>query len=92
MDKIVRYSSDLGYFINIYDTYISIGDLTSPFGNIHPRNKETVSKRLAWAAEALTYGESVPFLGPAFVSMSVAHASPNAAVNVKFSKVSVGGK
>jgi sialate O-acetylesterase len=34
--------------------------------NVHPSDKQTVSARLALAARALAYGESVPYIGPSF--------------------------
>ena len=39
--------------------------------NVHPSDKQTVGKRLAAAARALTYGEAIGFTGPAF-----RHAAP----------------
>jgi sialate O-acetylesterase len=39
--------------------------------DIHPRDKLTVGKRLAAAAEKIAYGRDVPFSGPVFKSMSV---------------------
>jgi sialate O-acetylesterase len=36
------------------------------FGNVHPPDKQTVSARLALAAEALAYGKSVEYSGPVF--------------------------
>jgi hypothetical protein len=37
-------------------TAMDLGDPTSPFGSIHPRDKQTVGLRLSDAARALTYG------------------------------------
>jgi len=47
-----------------FATAMDLGDPTSPFGSIHPQDKQTVGKRLADAAFALTYKENVPYLGP----------------------------
>jgi sialate O-acetylesterase len=48
-------------------TIIDIGDA----GNIHPKNKQDVGKRLALAAEAGTYGKTVVYSGPMYESMKV---------------------
>jgi sialate O-acetylesterase len=46
---------------------IDIGDA----GNIHPKDKQNVGKRLALAAEAGTYGKDVVYSGPMYESMKV---------------------
>lgn len=40
-------------------------------GNIHPRNKQDVGKRLALAAEAIAYGKNVVYSGPLYESMKL---------------------
>lgn len=40
-------------------------------GDIHPRNKQDVGKRLAAVALGKTYGKSRPFSGPTFQSMRI---------------------
>jgi len=47
-------------------TAIDIGDA----GDIHPKNKQEVARRLALVAEAKAYGEKVPYSGPVCQSMS----------------------
>ena len=46
---------------------IDIGDA----GNIHPKNKQDVGKRLALAARAVACGEDVTYSGPMYKSMKV---------------------
>ena len=46
------------------------GDLTSPFGNIHPRNKEAVAQRLADSCLAMQYGQHLVYQGPRFSSVT----------------------
>ncbi|HMO87112.1 MAG TPA: sialate O-acetylesterase [Lacipirellulaceae bacterium] len=46
---------------------IDIGDRT----DIHPRNKQEVGRRLALAAQAIAYGEDVPYAGPTFRDLSI---------------------
>ena len=46
---------------------IDIGNAT----NIHPKNKQELGNRLSLAARALVYGESVPYSGPIYDSMTI---------------------
>ena len=46
---------------------IDIGDA----GDIHPKNKQEVGRRLSLAARAIAYGETIPFQGPLFQRMRV---------------------
>ncbi len=46
---------------------IDIGDA----GDIHPRNKADVGKRLALAAQKMTYGKNIVFSGPTYSSMKI---------------------
>jgi sialate O-acetylesterase len=41
-------------------------------GNIHPKDKQTVGKRLALAAEKIAYGQDVAYSGPVFKAMKIA--------------------
>jgi sialate O-acetylesterase len=41
------------------------------YGNIHPKNKQEIGKRLALAALGLVYGEKIIYSGPIFDKMSV---------------------
>lgn len=44
---------------------MDLGDPSSPFGSIHPRDKETVGERLALAGGAIAYGETdLYYTGP----------------------------
>jgi sialate O-acetylesterase len=52
-------------------TAIDLGDLGSSFGNIHPRDKQTVGERLSLAARDLYYGNPVQYLGPTYSSYRV---------------------
>lgn len=53
-----------------FATAVDLGDATSPQGNIHPRDKETVGKRLLLAARAIAYKESnVVYRGPEMSSI-----------------------
>lgn len=44
---------------------IDLGDPTSPFGSVHPRDKQDVGTRLSLSARGVVYGDtSVDYLGP----------------------------
>jgi sialate O-acetylesterase len=49
---------------------VAIDNADNP-GNIHPKNKQAIGLRLALAAEALVYGEKIPYSGPVYNKMSV---------------------
>ncbi|EPQ13541.1 Sialate O-acetylesterase [Myotis brandtii] len=64
-------TADVGYVPNqrMPNTFMAVamdlGDRTSPFGSIHPRDKQTVAYRLHLGARAVAYGEKkVTFQGP----------------------------
>jgi len=52
-------------------TAIDLGDPTSPLGNIHPENKQTVGQRLALAAQAIAYGEDILWQSPVLDRITV---------------------
>ena len=41
------------------------------YGNIHPKNKQEIGKRLALAAEGLAYGEKIVYSGPLYDKMAI---------------------
>eukprot|EP00118_Oscarella_pearsei_P024898 m.307063 g.307063 ORF g.307063 m.307063 type:complete len:497 (+) comp41859_c0_seq1:921-2411(+) len=47
------------------------GDLASPFGTVHPRDKQPVGLRLSAAARAILYGEKLVYQGPMISSTHV---------------------
>ncbi|XP_053449073.1 sialate O-acetylesterase isoform X2 [Nycticebus coucang] len=64
-------TADLGYVPNLKmpNTFMAVamdlGDKDSPFGSIHPRDKQTVAYRLHLGARAVAYGEKdLIFQGP----------------------------
>eukprot|EP01060_Flectonema_neradi_P030827 TRINITY_DN4553_c0_g2_i5.p2 TRINITY_DN4553_c0_g2~~TRINITY_DN4553_c0_g2_i5.p2 ORF type:complete len:524 (+),score=123.72 TRINITY_DN4553_c0_g2_i5:2206-3777(+) len=52
-------------------TGVDLGDPTSPFGDIHPRFKQQVTKRLSDAALNVAYGQDVYYSGPIASSVSL---------------------
>jgi len=69
-----------------YASAVDLGDATSPFDPIHPRNKQTVAKRLVQAARNIAYGETtIAWEGPTFNTASVISQAPNFAIQVSFS-------
>ncbi|XP_054448634.1 sialate O-acetylesterase [Pteronotus mesoamericanus] len=64
-------TADFGYVPNLRmpNTFMAVamdlGDRNSPFGSIHPRDKQTVAYRLHLGARAVAYGEKqLTFQGP----------------------------
>lgn len=57
-------------------TAVDLGDPVSPWGVIHPRNKETVGARLGAVVNAMTYGDDIQFTGPTFESYTVVMSNP----------------
>ncbi|KAF7219404.1 sialate O-acetylesterase [Nothobranchius furzeri] len=64
-------TADVGFVPNprMKNTFMAVAfdlpDKTSPYGTIHPRDKQDVAHRLMLGARAVAYGEKdVPFLGP----------------------------
>jgi len=72
-------------------TAMDLGDPGSPFGDIHPRNKQEVGRRLSLIARALTYKENVQYLGPMAHTWSIVSQSPDAVVRIEFEEESIGG-
>jgi sialate O-acetylesterase len=60
---------------------IDLADVDNP-GDIHPRNKQDVGKRLALVALAKEYGKDVVYSGPVFDKMSI--DGSNARIAFKF--------
>ncbi|MEA3366817.1 MAG: sialate O-acetylesterase [Planctomycetota bacterium] len=56
---------------------IDIGDA----GNIHPKNKQDVGKRLALAARAVAYGQDMTHSGPIYKSMKIENGTVRLAFN-----------
>ncbi|MGD0091081.1 MAG: sialate O-acetylesterase, partial [Planctomycetota bacterium] len=55
-------------------------------GNIHPKNKQELGRRLALAALAIAYGKDLPYSGPVYDSMAVEGSS----IRLKFKHVNGG--
>jgi len=71
-------------------TAIDVGDPTSPFGDIHPRNKQIVGDRLYLISRALTYGEKIQYKGPEATGWKILTSPPTASVIVDFAIDSIG--
>lgn len=71
-----------------YALAIDIGDPTSPEGNIHPRRKQEVGRRLALAAMGVVYGQDVDWLGPQMVRHTFAPTPTGTMVTLAFSNAS----
>ncbi|XP_029027864.1 sialate O-acetylesterase [Betta splendens] len=63
-------TADIGFVPNpkMHRTFMAVAldlpDETSPYGTIHPRDKQDVAHRLTLGARAVAYHEKVSFLGP----------------------------
>ncbi len=70
-------------------TAIDLGDVDSPYRDVHPRNKAPIGERLAAAAAALVYGlPDSTFKSPAFASAALVPGSVPAAVDVRLDAAS----
>jgi len=70
-------------------TAMDLGDALSPFGNVHPRYKQTVGARLAANALAEVYGKSVPHLSPIATGAVGSTSGTTITVTVSFDPASV---
>ena len=75
---------------------IDLGDPASPYGSIHPRDKETVGMRLALAGSAIAYGTTdLYYTGPLVKSWGLTPTpgpkSPMSVI-VTFTNLAPGGK
>ncbi len=71
-------TADVGYVPNdrLQNVFMAVamdlGDPTSPFGSVHPRDKQDVGDRLSRAAMAVVYGDkTVDYLGPIASSAAI---------------------
>eukprot|EP01111_Echinosteliopsis_oligospora_P000978 TRINITY_DN1123_c0_g1_i1.p1 TRINITY_DN1123_c0_g1~~TRINITY_DN1123_c0_g1_i1.p1 ORF type:complete len:499 (-),score=172.11 TRINITY_DN1123_c0_g1_i1:61-1440(-) len=68
-----------------YASAVDLGDASSPFGSIHPRDKQTVGSRLANAAREVAYGETgIIWQGPTFSSATSNILGTTLTVSVTF--------
>jgi len=68
-----------------YASAIDRGDATSPFGSIHPRDKQTVGQRLVDAAVNIAYGDkTVVWEGPTFAGARAVSDHKAITVSVDF--------
>ena len=72
---------------------MDLGNVSSPWGSIHPNDKQDVGERLALAARGVAYEEHVYYTGPIVAGMKItAQLSGNQAeIDVLYSSVGVGG-
>jgi len=71
-----------------FATAADLGDLNSPFGNIHPRNKQTVGWRLSQVALSMDYDvRGLHYLSPQAINATVTQGPPNVTVQVSFSPI-----
>eukprot|EP01117_Protostelium_nocturnum_P012543 TRINITY_DN461_c0_g1_i1.p1 TRINITY_DN461_c0_g1~~TRINITY_DN461_c0_g1_i1.p1 ORF type:complete len:529 (-),score=151.91 TRINITY_DN461_c0_g1_i1:69-1538(-) len=59
-----------------------LGDADSPFGNIHPRNKQEVGRRLALNALAIQYKRPVIYRGPTATNVTVVQEANGMRIDV----------
>ena len=62
-----------------YATAIDLGDPTSPHGNIHPRRKQEVGRRLSLSCRHIQYGEDIVYVGPTVqsIDLNASTTTPN---------------
>jgi len=68
-----------------YASAVDLGDPTSPEGDVHPRDKQDVGKRLAVAVRSIAYGQpDLVWEGPTFDSLKVSQSGSTATISVTF--------
>jgi len=67
-----------------YATASDLGDAYSPAGSIHPRDKQPVGQRLANAARAIVYGDSIVWQGPTATNARYTISGGYVTVNITF--------
>jgi len=89
---LMRLAQTAGYnagFVGM-GTAADLGDINSPWNNIHPRDKQDVGHRLSLAARAIAYGELVQFLGPTATGARVVEGPTTFTVVIDFAPTSIG--
>jgi len=71
-------------------TAVDLGDMASPSGNIHPRDKQDVSRRLFHSAAGIAFNATVLYTGPLVTSVTATSNFPNAVVQLQFDPTSLG--
>jgi len=74
-----------------FATAVDLGDASSFWGNIHPRNKQEVGRRLSLAAESIVYGRNVVWEGPMAAKATVDSQGPQVKIHVVFKDDSISG-
>lgn len=72
-----------------FATAVDLGDIDSPLGEVHPRDKQNVGLRLSLSARALAYGERVVYLGPTVDIVRVVSNGPDVTADISFTPESV---
>ena len=72
---------------------MDLGNASSPWGSIHPNDKQDVGKRLALAARGVSYEEHVYYTGPLVAGVKIASRlrGNQAEIDVIYSSVGEGG-
>ena len=69
---------------------VDIGDPQAPLGSYHPRDKRTIARRLAAAAQAAVYGEARAWRGPQLRWASVQQRGRLVSVSAAFDEAAAG--
>lgn len=73
-------------------TAVDLGDPDSPIGNIHPRNKSEIARRLDLIAKALIYDDTTTeYQNPRVLSARAVGRTPNLVVELDFDVDTIGG-
>jgi len=88
----IRWAQEAAYALPLVGmaTAIDLGDPTSPYTPMHPRNKQSVGARLELIIGAMLYGQDEPFSGPTVANIATMHKGGAYVITITYGAVPSG--